>query len=131
MTKNIKLLGAIAVAGVVAATGSAFTGTGLSTTGSAGSAQYVGGTVDQSVTGGTLSSVAYGFVDTTNTAVNEVTLTFADTNTAGKTPSITLAGGTPISFLCEQIVETTGTTSICSPADGASQSGVTSIAVTV
>ncbi|MCW2600465.1 MAG: hypothetical protein JWM02_2294 [Frankiales bacterium] len=131
MRTYTKLFGMIAAAGLVAAGGSAFTGAGLSTTGSAASAQYVGGTVSQSVTGGTLASVAYGFTDATNTAVNQVTLTFADTNTAGKTPTITLAGGSPVTFTCAQITAGTGTTSVCDPTPGDSQTGVTGISVTV
>lgn len=134
INKRAKIMvGAVALAGAVAAfgvAGSAFTGTGVTNT--AGSSQYVGGTVSQSVTGGTLSSVAYAFTDSTNTAVDQVTLTFANTNTAGKTPTITLTGGTAVAFTCAAIAATTGTSSVCTPTTaGTSQTGVTSIAVTV
>lgn len=127
MRKNIKLLGAVAVAGLVAATGSAFTATGLATT--AGATQFVGGTVSQSVTGATLSSLVYGFTDTTKTAVNSVTLTFGDA-TGGKTPTISLTGGTATTFTCGAI-NSTSFISVCNAGTGLSQSGVTSAAVSV
>lgn len=127
MTKNITLLGAVAVAGLTAAAGSAFTGTGLSTT--AGPTQFVGGTVSQSVTGATLSSIVYGYTDGTKTAVSSVTLTFGDA-TGGKTPSVVLTGGTATTFTCAAIDAATFV-SLCSPGSGLSQTGVTSVAVTV
>ncbi|MHA7153473.1 hypothetical protein [Arthrobacter sp. TMN-50] len=127
MKKSTKLVAALAVAGLAFAGGSALTGTGLSTT--AGSTQFVGGTVSQSVTGATLSSLVYGYTDNTKTAVNSVTLTFADA-TGGKTPTIALTGGTATTFTCTAISATTFV-STCSPGTGLSQSGVTSAAVTV
>jgi hypothetical protein len=96
MRKSLKVLTAVAVAGLALAGGSAFTGTGLATSGTAASAQFVGGTVNQSVTGATLSTIAYTFADTTNTSATAVKLTFADA-TGGKTPTIELnSSGTPI-----------------------------------
>lgn len=127
MRNTKKILGTVAVAGLVAAGTSAFTGTGL--TNGAGATQFVGGTISQSVTGATLNSLAYGYTDGTKTAVNLVTLTFADA-TGGKTPTITLTGGTAVAFTCGAINATTFV-STCAPAAGASQTGVTSTAVTV
>jgi hypothetical protein len=80
-----KILGAVAVAGLVAATGSAFTGTGLSN--SAGAAQFVGGTVSQTVSGATLTDISYEFSDGTQTAVDGITLTFAAGGTPRPSPS--------------------------------------------
>ena len=125
ITNKHKLLGALAVAGIVAASGSAFTGTGL--TNSAGSTQYVGGTVSQSVTGATLASVTYGFSDgAAQTAVNSVLLTFADANTDAKTPTI-VVGNSVGAFTCTAI-EATNHTSTCT---GAASTGVTGVAITV
>src|SRR5688572_232841 len=101
MRKSAKILAALSVAGLAVAAGSAFTGTGLATAGQAGSAQFVGGTVSQSVTGATLQSLVYGFVDAnTKTAVNRVTLTFDVTGVLGKVPTVVLTGGTAATFTC-------------------------------
>ncbi|MHA7276393.1 hypothetical protein ACX80O_07690 [Arthrobacter sp. Hz1] len=127
MKKSTKLIAALAVAALAFTGGSALTGTGLSNT--AGSTQFVGGTVSQTVTGATLSSLVYGYTDSTKTAVNSVTLTFADA-TGGKTPTIALTGGTATTFTCTAISATTFV-STCSPGTGLSQSGVNSAAVTV
>lgn len=122
ITNKQKLFGAVAVAGIVAASGSAFTGTGL--TRSAPATQYVGGTVSQSVTGAILSSVSYHFTDATNTAVDSVTLSLSG-NVEGKVPTIVLAGGT--AFTCSAV--DTGS-STCTP-DDENAVGVTGIAVTI
>jgi hypothetical protein len=122
------LVGATGLAGLA---GSAFTGTGVTTTGSAASPQFVGGTVSQSVSGATLSNIAYGFTDTTNTAVNQVTLTFADASADAKIPTIAFTATAAVPFTCSAI-ESTGHTSTCAPTTGGtSQSGATAIAVTV
>jgi hypothetical protein len=128
MRKSTKLIGAVAVAGLVAAGGSAFTGSGL--TNNAGSAQYVGGTVSQSVTGATLSTVAYSFGDApANTAVHSVALVFADATTDGKTPTVAFTGGNAVAFTCDVIAVETHL-STCTTA-GADRVGVTSLAITV
>ncbi|HYN94295.1 MAG TPA: hypothetical protein VES42_10650 [Pilimelia sp.] len=118
----------MSVAGLAAVGGSAFTGTGVSN--SAGATQYVGGTVSQTVTGATLSSVAYSFGDgPANTAIHSVALTFADAATDGKTPTIVFTGGNAVAFTCDVIAVGTHL-STCTTA-GADRVGVTSIAVTV
>ena len=61
MRKSSKIISAAAIAVLAAAGGTAFTGTGV--TNSAGSTQYVGGTVSQTVNGATLTNVSYTFVD--------------------------------------------------------------------
>ncbi|MCW2493940.1 MAG: hypothetical protein JWN47_3304 [Frankiales bacterium] len=92
MRKSTKFLAAVAFAGLAAAGGSAFTGSGLSTSGSAAADQFVGGTVSQAVTGATLSNVAYTYSDGTKTAVTAITLTFVNT-TDGRTVAVTPSGG--------------------------------------
>lgn len=70
----IKLLGAVAVAGLVAAGGTAFTATGV--TSAASATQAVGvGEVTQSVIGAVVSDVTY--TSDTNGVVDKVTVTFA------------------------------------------------------
>jgi hypothetical protein len=130
MRTSVKVITALSVAGLAVAAGSAFTGSGLSTTGMAASTQFVGGTVSQSVTGATLNSVVYGFTDGTKTAVNQVTLTFADA-TGGKTPTLSLAGGGTATFACDAIDADTFV-SVCDPvvAD-TTKTAVTSASVTV
>jgi hypothetical protein len=128
MRKSTKFLGAVAVAGLIAAGGSAFTGTGV--TNGAGATQFVGGTVSQSVTGATLSSVTYSFADApANTAVHSVALVFADENTLAKTPTVTFTGGNAVAFTCDVIAATTRL-STCTTA-GVDGVGVTSLAITV
>ncbi|MDT5210162.1 MAG: hypothetical protein QOF67_2577, partial [Mycobacterium sp.] len=114
--------------GLVSIGGSAFTGTGV--TNNAGASQFVGGTVDQTVSGATLSDVAYTFGDApANTAVHSVALTFA-AGADGKTVEITISGGNAVAFNCEAIGATTANTSTCLTT-GADIVGATSLAVTV
>jgi hypothetical protein len=127
-----KLLGAVAVAGVIAAGGSAFTGTGVTST--AAASQFVGGTVQQAVTGATLNDVSYGFSDATNTAINAVTLTFA-ADALGKTVGIALTGNGASTSSCVDVhgVDNAGTitgpyTSECTVT---AYTGANGIAVTV
>lgn len=128
MQYNRKLFGAVLAVGVLAATGSAFTATGL--TNNAGANQFVGGTISQDVTGATLSSVTYAFGDApANTAVHSVALVFADEITVGKTPTVALTGGNAVAFTCDAIAVTTHL-STCTTS-GADRTGVTSIAITV
>lgn len=132
ISKRIKY--ALAAAALIGAAGSATiasTGTGVATTGTAASPQFVGGTVSQSVTGATLSDIGYSFTDASNTAIDQIVLTFADANTDAKTPTIAFSASTPVDFTCTA-VESTGHTSTCTPtANGTSQTGATGISVTV
>ena len=128
MRTSHKLLGVALFVGVIAATGSAFTGTGL--TNNAGSSQFVGGTVSQSVTGATLSSLVYTFGNApANTAVHSFALTFADGNADGVTPTVVLTGGNVVAFTCDVIAVGTHL-STCTTA-GADRTGLASVAVTV
>jgi hypothetical protein len=104
MRKSFKIMTGLAVAGIAAAGGSAFTATGLATTGNAASAQFVGGTVTQEVTGGTLSNIEYGYVaDGTNTSVNTITLTFANALSNGRAVTATATDGSDGTFGCTAI----------------------------
>jgi len=127
MRMSAKIITALSVTGLAVVAGSAFTGTGV--TNAAGATQFIGGTVSQSVTGATLDSVVYGFTDGTKTSVNQVTLTFADA-TGGKTPTLSLTGGTAATFTCAAI-NGTSFVSVCDAAAGTSQTGVTTASVTV
>jgi hypothetical protein len=128
MRKSTTVIAAVTAAGLVTIGGSAFTGTGV--TNNAGASQFVGGTVNQTVSGATLSNVAYTFGDApANTAVHSVALTFA-AGATGKTVAITISGGNAVVFDCEAIGATTANTSTCLTA-GADIVGATSLAVTV
>lgn len=128
ITNKKKILGALAVAGVVAASGSAFTGGGLGTAPTAG---FVGGSVSHSVIGSTVTGVAYDTDEAAN-LINSVTLTFGDTNVAGKTPTIAFTGGNSAVYNCAPVAAS-GTTSLCSPAvtDTKQPNSVTGTTVTV
>jgi hypothetical protein len=115
MRNSTKLLGAVAVAGVVAATGSAFTGGGL--TSSAPQSQFVGGTVGQTVSGAILESTAYTVVDN---VVTNIHLTF-DTAADGKALTVTFGGA---SYSCDTVVST-GTDCTGSAANNAGDLSVT------
>jgi hypothetical protein len=123
-----KILGAVAVAGLVAATGSAFTGTGLTRT--APAAQFVGGTVSQAVTGATLSQIQYAFSDGTNTAVNGITLTFA-AGADGKDVSVATTGGSGGTFTCTAVASNASTCAFAPTTDEDGYTGLDSLAVTV
>jgi hypothetical protein len=129
MRNPTKVFGAIAVAGLVAAGGSAFTGTGLADT--AGATQFVGGTVSQSVTGATLASIVYGYADNaTKTDVNQITLTF--TNTAdGKAVTVAPTGGSGGTFTCPNIAANSSVCTFTPTTSEVGYTGLNSLAVTV
>lgn len=122
---------AVAVAGVIAS-GAAFTATGVTST--AAASQFVGGTVSQTITGATLTDIAYGFTDATNTAVNAVTLTFA-ADAVGKHVAIALSGNGASSSSCVDVhgVDTEGVVSgpYTSECTVTAYTGANGIAVTV
>ncbi len=76
MRTSKKIIVGIAIAGLAAVGGAAFTGTGLDQ-GSVPTAVFVGGTVSQSLAGAALVSVTYGYVDGPDgpkTTVNLITV---------------------------------------------------------
>jgi len=91
MRKSIKFLGALAVAGLVTAGGSAFT---AGNTGVAGTA-HVGGYSNAAVTGADVSDIAYTY-STDRTTVDVVTFTLASDLT-GVNPIAEAQLGTPAS----------------------------------
>lgn len=153
LSKRAKVVaGVSALLGVVVAGSAAFTATGVYD--NAGPSQFVGGTVTQTVSGGTaLSSIVYSYADNTpgaggsiDTEINEVTLTFGDNIAEGLTPTIAFTGtdgGADAGFeylsadwLCIPIPSSSPYVSTCSPT-GDLASGqdyatdVTGISVTV
>jgi hypothetical protein len=133
-----KVLGALAVAGVAASGGTAFTGAGLTAGGTAASAQYIGGTVSQDVTGATLNTIAYHFADAAKLHMDSTTLTFANAESDGKTVTVVAGtgyGGDATKITCST-VEAVGHTSTCTAKNDADVvtgyvTGLASIAVTV
>jgi hypothetical protein len=75
------MVASLGLVGAGALGASAFTATGLNN--QAGSAHFLGGAIEQSVTGATLMSTNYVFHDATNEAVDEVDLAF-DAPAAGQ-----------------------------------------------
>ncbi|MDT7550389.1 MAG: hypothetical protein QOE84_2783 [Actinomycetota bacterium] len=129
MNTKHKLFGALAVAGVIAASGSAFTGTGLGNT--APATQFVGGTVSQTVTGATLAGIAYSFADApANTLVNSIALTFT-TTADGRTVAVAPAGGTGGTFTCTAVSSNASTCTFAAADTETGYLGLTGLAVTV
>ena len=120
-------LGALAVAGLVATAGSAFTASGLSTSGQAPSSQFVGGSVSQTNTGAVLESTKYTVA---NNKVTGIDLTF-DRAAAGKTLAVTLGG---VAYDCSAIATTgegeTAVTAASCTGDAANTSNGLSVTVT-
>jgi len=131
MKTIVKALGALAIAGTVAVGGSAFTGTGLAN--SAGATQFIGGTIDQTVTGATLNGVVYGYSDDTHTAVSSVALTFAAPLSAAQDVSVALTDGAvvPITTTDWTCTTTDGTLVTITCSAGTNVTNLHSLAVTV
>jgi hypothetical protein len=124
MRKSTKFIGALAVAGLVAAGGSAFTSIGL--TNNAPSSVFVGGTVSQSVTGASLNSIVYTYApDGSNTIINSFAATFAAGVADGHVVS-TVVTGTSGAWSCTVITTLVSTCTNATPSAGA-----TSVAITV
>ncbi|MCW2522808.1 MAG: hypothetical protein JWO63_1143 [Frankiales bacterium] len=133
MRKSTKIIVAVAFAGLVAAGGSALTGSGLSTSGTAAADQFVGGTVSQAVTGATLTAITYGYTDPTNTQVSTIALTFAST-ADGRAVTVTPSGGgTGVgTFDCTAVASNASSCSYTAGTDTfTGYTGLNSLAVTV
>jgi hypothetical protein len=132
MRKSFKIVGGLAIAGLTGAAGSAFTATGLTTTGTAASDQFIGGTISQAVTGATLDSIVYDYVDAaTKTAVKKITLTFT-TAADGVTVAAVATGGNNGTFSCSDIATLVSTCTYVVGADTeVGSTGITSLSVTV
>jgi hypothetical protein len=110
-----KFFAALAVAGVVAAGGSAFTAGGLQNL--AGADQFVGGSVTQTVSGTTVTGVAYE-TDAANNNIKSVTLTFGNDAADGTQPTLVFSGPGAENYTCAivaEVVDAKGT-SVCGPA---------------
>lgn len=94
MRKSFKVMTAVAVAGLAFASGSAFTGAGVTNSAGAG---FVGGSVDQTITGADLTAVDYTYSG--NGTVTSVQLTFA-AGVDGKTATAVLGGGSGTQLDC-------------------------------
>jgi hypothetical protein len=126
MRTSTKMLGVIAIGGVIATSGMAFTAGGVTAPASA----FVGGSVDQSVTGAALSSVVYD-TDTAANKITSVTLTFSDSAADAKTPTIAFSGAAINGSYTCAAVEAAGHTSLCSAAPTKADNKVTSLNITV
>lgn len=126
MRKSYKVLTAAAVAGLALVGGTAFTGAGLTASGTAGSPAFVGGTVSQTIEGADLADVNYTYSG--NGTVTEVTLTFTGANADGKTATATLTGGSGTALTCANAGVVVASTISCTTAG---YTGATSLAVTV
>jgi hypothetical protein len=112
MRNMIQLLGGVAVAGVVAAGSTAFTGAGASTALTGVNTPHLGGTITQTITGARLTGLTI-----TNAVAGQITgfaLTFADTPD-GKTVALTADGtagaGSP-TFTCTDVSSLASTCTI-------------------
>ncbi|WP_104172052.1 hypothetical protein [Arthrobacter sp. Y81] len=132
MRKSAKIITALSVAGLAVAAGSAFTGGGLSTSGTAAEDSYVGGSVTQNINGATLTDTSYAYVvGGSNTAVASVTLTFADEPaTYGKTVTAALGGGSGTNLTCAGALGAVNHVVTCS-SDGVGYASADSLTVTV
>jgi hypothetical protein len=128
MRKSAKIITALSVTGLAVAAGSAFTGAGLSTT--AGASQFIGGTVEQTVDGATLTNLAYTLISNgsgNQTLVQSVALEF-DAGAEGKVVTLQLDDTEGV-YECTPIA---GNKSNCTPVDiEALQDDVSKAAVTV
>jgi hypothetical protein len=105
MRKSTKVLGAISIAGVLAAGGAAFTATGITTSSrAAASSQFIGGTVGQGVESGVnLANIAYA-TNGPGTVVTGIDLTFVGATADGKTPTLVLTAGAGGTAVCSAVV---------------------------
>lgn len=131
ISKRAKLM--VAAAGIVAAagtTGAAFTGAGL--VNAAGTSAWVGGTVSQSYTGASLQSISYDWVDNSQTEIEGVHLTFAE-SVAAHTVQVAFNGSSTKINCANDSGDTTGAVYSCNSTTDPNFADVTlsSISVTV
>lgn len=128
MRTSTKIFGAVAVAGVVAASGGAFT---ASNTFASGATAPLTGYATTTVTGGTVNSLKYN-LDSSGANIASVALVLANDTTTSAV-SMNFNGGT--SFSCGTGTATTTapitTSYTCTPAAAESTSGLTSTGVVI
>jgi hypothetical protein len=111
MRKSTKLLGVAAVAGLIAASASAFTAGGITAPASA----FVGGSVSQDITGAAVSSVVYDTNEAEN-KIESVVLTFTGTAADGKTPTVAFTGAEVTGvYTCGVVTTSVSTCTATSP----------------
>jgi hypothetical protein len=126
MRTSTRLLTALAVGGVVAASGAAFTAGGVT----APASSFVGGSVSQTITGATLSSVVYDTDEALN-KITSVTLTFGDAAADARTPTIAFGGAAVNGTYTCAAVEAAAHTSLCSAAPTKADNNATALTITV
>jgi len=126
MRTTTKVIGAVAIGAVVAASGAAFTAGGIT----APASSFVGGSVTQTLTGATLASVVYDTDEAAN-KITSVTLTFSDESADAKTPSIAFGGAAVNGTYTCAAVEAAGHTSLCSAAPTKADNNATALSITV
>jgi hypothetical protein len=98
MRSMLQLLGGVAVAGTIAAGATAFTATGGATNAITGQKSFIGGTVQHTIVGAQLDSLAFTGVDKTDplgTHVTSFTLTFDANTPTGSVVTLSGLVGTP------------------------------------
>ena len=126
MRNSTKLFGVVALGGIVAASGAAFTAGGVT----APSSAFVGGSVNQSLTGAALTSVVYDTDEALN-KITSVTLTFTDSAADTKVPVIAFSGAVVNGTYTCAAVEAAGHTSLCSAAPTKADNNATGLSITV
>lgn len=129
ISNKTRLVGAVAVAGMAAAGGSAFTN---SNTFASGSTKPLTGYATTTVSGGTINSLAYN-LDAAGANVTSVALVLAN-NTTTSAVSLNFNGGTSFSCGTGTASGTTApitTSYTCTPATAQSTSGLTSTGVVI
>ena len=126
MRNSTKLLGIVAIGGVIAVSGGAWTAGGITAPPSA----FVGGSVSQTMTGATVASVVYDTDEALN-KITSVTLTFSDAAADAKIPTIAFSGAAVNGTYTCAAVEATGHTSLCSAAPTKADNNATNLTITV
>lgn len=131
----LQMAGGVAVAGVVAAGTTAFTGSGIVPT-TDKTKSFIGGTATQVVYGATIDKVDYTFTDGTKTVLTGFDITFTDAtvNTKSVTSTISVSGGSwagGSTVTCNAVGTNTSAVSNCTTASQYTLGVVNSITVTV
>lgn len=126
-TNTKKILGAVAVAGLVSTAGSAFTGSGLSRETGFTENDSVGGTATQTVTGAELSGVTYNLSSTDGNKIESVDITLVSALNTGQTATVVVTRDSVASDSYDCVFGS-GTTYNCA---FTVESGVDSLAITV
>ncbi|MFF5079911.1 hypothetical protein ACFY36_22905 [Actinoplanes sp. NPDC000266] len=99
----LQIVGGVAAAGVIAASATALTGSGLTRTTGANTAEdrWIGGTITQTLSGSNIDSISYTFADTAKTQISGFVVVASDA--AQKYVTVTpngAFGGSADRFIC-------------------------------